>query len=416
MSSCSPSSNDARAEEANAATRLERLRTYLTERGHAAGTVRSYVRCARHFECWRAVSSRIDVTGIEADVLEFQQEHLPVCTCTPPMPTHIANVRAALHHLVATLKRQGLATAPPPVLFPVDFEVAAFDAFLVDACDMAVQTRVYRRRYVREFLLARFGIGPVEPKELRPEELMRFVADRAKGCKVGTTKVIASSLRSYLRFLAVMGRGGSGLAAAVPSVPQWRLSALPRFLTDADTAELVGTFDRADASGCRDYAMTRCLLDLGLRTQEVVDLQLDSVDWREGTVRIAAGKSKRERLLPLPSRLGEAIATYLRRGRPASSCRSLFLRHTVPAGTPVTPGVVRGMVRRACARAGIPPPKAGPHALRHTAATRMVNHGASLGEIADLLGHASVETTAIYAKVDATTLRRVALPWPGASS
>jgi integrase len=156
--------------------------------------------------------------------------------------------------------------------------------------------------------------------------------------------------------------------------------------------------------------MTLCLLELGLRTQEVVGLQLDSLDWRNGTMLVAAGKSKRQRLLPLPRRVGDAIAAYLRQGRLASSGRSLFLRHTVPAGTPVTPGVVR----RACARAGIAPPKAGPHALRHTAATRMVNHGVALGQIADLLGHASIETRAIYAKVNMTSLRQVAMPRPEA--
>ena len=128
---------------------------------------------------------------------------------------------------------------------------------------------------------------------------------------------------------------------------------------------------------------------------------------------IAAGKNRRERQLPLPQRIGEAIAAYLKAGRPASICRSLFLRHTVPVGTPITTHIVRDTIRRACARVGILPPRAGPHALRHTAATRMVNRGASLGEIAEVLGHASVESTAIYAKVDLATLTRVAMPWPG---
>jgi integrase/recombinase XerD len=414
MSCCNPRSNGFCTEGANAAARLKWLRAYLGERGHAAGTARSYVRCARHFEQWREASSKIDLIHLEADVREFLGEHLPTCTCSPPMPTHISSVRAALHHLVAMLKRRGLTTAPPPALLPVDLELTAFDAFLVDVCGVAEQTRTYRRRYVREFLLVRFDAGPIEPELLQPEELMRFVAGRAKGCEVGTAKVIASSLRSYLRFLTVTGRCRSGLVHAIPSIPQWRLSSLPKFLTEAEVEALLGTFDRASASGCRDYAMTLCLLELGLRTQEVVTLQLDSVDWRSGTIRIAAGKSGRERLLPLPRHVGETIVVYLRQGRLTSSSRSLFLRHTVPAGTPVTPGVVRGAVRRACARAGIAPPKAGPHALRHTAATRMVNHGVSLGEIADLLGHVSIDTTAIYAKVNMTALRQVALPWPEA--
>lgn len=110
--------------------------------------------------------------------------------------------------------------------------------------------------------------------------------------------------------------------------------------------------------------------------------------------------------------LGNAIADYLKVDRPTGNERALFLRHRAPAGTPVTSHIVRGAMRRACARVGILPPRDGPHALRHTLATRLLESGVPLTEVADVLGHETIDTTAIYTKVNLGALGRVAMPWP----
>lgn len=399
---------------ATSTERIEWLTGFLVERGHGAGTIRSYTRCALHFECWFGQRALPGTIPDEEAVREFQESHLADCSCPPPAPIHPDNVRAALRLYLRMLRGRGvLVTSSQPPVTPIDEEVTAFEAYLVETCGVALQTRIYRKRYVREFLQRNFGKRPVEPRLLSPRDVMSFISLRARGCKPGTAKVIASSVRSYLRFVAVRGAGGWELTHAVPTIPAWRLSSIPAHLSADEVRSLLASFDRSTAAGSRDYAVALCLADLGLRTGEVAGLSLDSIDWRNGVVAIAAGKSRRERRLPIPRRVGEAIAAYLEAGRPSSTCRSLFLRHTVPAGTPVTTHIVRGIIRRACARTGLLPPRAGPHALRHTAATRMVNRGATLGEIADLLGHASVESTAIYAKVDLATLNRVAIPWPG---
>jgi integrase len=179
---------------------------------------------------------------------------------------------------------------------------------------------------------------------------------------------------------------------------------------------LLRVFDTSTASGLRDCAIALCLLKLGLRAGEVAAIKLDDFDWTDGTLRIVGGKTGRERLLPLPKCLGKAIVSYVRKGRPVTRSRSLFVRHRVPTGEPMVAELVRGAMRRAYAKAGFPAQWTGTHMLRHTAATRMIEAGASLKEIADVLGHQSLDTTVIYTKVNLPALMRVSMRWPGGES
>jgi integrase len=151
---------------------------------------------------------------------------------------------------------------------------------------------------------------------------------------------------------------------------------------------------------------------LGLRAGEVAALELKDLDWRAGEL-VVRGKGRRSERLPLPADVGEALAGWLRRGRPRCECTAVFTRVRAPH-RPLTSGGVSHIVRAACVRAGLPPVHA--HRLRHSAATEMLRAGASLGEVGQVLRHASVFSTAIYAKVDWGRLRGLALPWPGAAS
>jgi integrase len=162
--------------------------------------------------------------------------------------------------------------------------------------------------------------------------------------------------------------------------------------------------------------MARCLLDLGLRAKEVVGLQLDDLNWQDGTVRIGAGKSRRTDILPLPVLTGRAIVTYLCHARPPSSCRAVFVRDRAPHDVPITTEIVRYAVQQAFVRCGLGGRSLGPHTLRRTTATQMRLGGASLKQIADVLRHRSLDTTTIYTKLDRPQLATVAAPWPGGVS
>ena len=198
----------------------------------------------------------------------------------------------------------------------------------------------------------------------------------------------------------------------VPTVAGWQLATIPRGLGERDLDRLLASLDDSTPCGCRDHAMILVLASLGLRAGELAALQFDDIDWRAGTVHVRVRKTGRGALLPLPHKAGQAIVTYLRRGRPKTADRHVFVVHQGRVGAAISGALVAAVVRRALFRAGIVASAYGAHALRHALATRMVCRGARLEEIADVLGHRSLDTTAVYAKVDLPALRDAALPWP----
>ncbi len=125
------------------------------------------------------------------------------------------------------------------------------------------------------------------------------------------------------------------------------------------------------------------------------------------------GKTGQRSALPLTAEVGKVIATYLRRGRPQSTSRRVFLRAKAPVRGFRGASGVGSIVRHRLQRAGIDAPTLGAHQFRHGLASSLLRHGASLGEIGELLGHHNPETTKIYIKVDLDALRTLALPWPG---
>jgi integrase len=290
-------------------------------------------------------------------------------------------------------------------------EVARFNQYLTEVCGLSPATRLPRVRQVSDFLVDRFGTSPLQLDLIVPTDVADFIARYTAGWKPGSIKCAGISLRSYFAFRTVQGDQTTALCAALPRVAPWRLPRLPQLLSQEDIVRLLHAFDRNTATGKRDYAITRCLLDLGLRRAEVAQLRLDDVDWRDGTVRIRA-KGKRIDILPLPEKTGQAIVAYLQNGRPQTTRREIFVRHRPPLNAPADLDIVRNAVRYAAKRCGLDDRIRGTHILRHTLAGRMVQGGARFKEIADLLRHRSLESTTIYAKVDLGALADVALPWP----
>ena len=163
----------------------------------------------------------------------------------------------------------------------------------------------------------------------------------------------------------------------------------------------------------RNRAMVLLSARLGLRPSEVLKLRLQDLDWTASSVLIRAGKTSRERVLPLPEDAGAALARYLHEARPVSTERAVFLRRKSPHLPLRGNGFMATIVNRLLRQAGIGAPCSGAYVLRHTLATTMVCSGASFKEVADILGHGSLTTTGIYAKLDLPSLAKVALPWPG---
>jgi site-specific recombinase XerD len=252
------------------------------------------------------------------------------------------------------------------------------------------------------------GLGPVALADVTAAEVIAAVLRESAAVSVSATQNFVAGLRAFLRFCFIEGCVPTDLSQAALPVTGRRRSPLPRGISKADANALLASCDRRSAIGRRDYAVLVTLLQLGLRRSEVAALRLDDIDWRNGEL-VVRGKGSRQDRLPLPVDVGEAIAGYLRRGRPASDRREVFLRARAPLG-PIDAGTVSSTVRRACRRAGIA--EVGAHRLRHTTACDMVAAGVPLTQIAQVLRHHSLQSTGIYARVDIEQLRLLAAPWP----
>ena len=385
----------------------------LVDRHYAASTVRTYLYCVAHFVHWTRLS-RVGVRDIADDVvLRFVDEHLPRCTCSSPVQRCRHQVRAALHQLLITLVDTGvlISSRQPDA---IEDQLGRFDGHMQHARGLAETTRIRRLRVVRSLL--RFCVSGECAAMATPsaDELRRFIAQELSRVSPATASSLAGSLRGYLRFLALSGTRVDHLLPVIAAPAHWRLAPLPQTLSMSEIARLLDAFPPELPSRLRGYAMVRCLVDLGLRTREVVSLGLDDIDWVAGTLRICKGKSRRVDVMPLPQTTGSAIAAYLRQERPTTVNRRVFVRHAAPTDEPIRPDVVRNTVRLAYRRCGLPYTRV--HILRHTLASRLLETGGTLKEVADMLRHRALNTSMIYAKVDIGRLAAVAMPWPGSAA
>jgi site-specific recombinase XerD len=382
--------------------------TWAAGQGYALGSLRQRVRIAAGFSRWlteklvrlRSVSSRHSVR-----YLRYRGRRQRICE----------GDATALRQLLDFLRDQDVI----PVekirrrrLSPVEQRAQAFERYLREERLLAKATIVNYVPFIRAFLKDCFGSGPVRLSRLRAGDVVRFVQRQAPQLHLKTAKLLTTALRSFLRYARYRGDIRLDLAAAVPLVANWSMSSIPRAIAPDQVRRLLARINRHTAVGRRDYAILLLLARLGLRAGEVAFLELEDIDWKDGSLS-ARGKGGRRIQLPLPADVGEAIVAYLRHGRPRSTSRRVFLRAKAPIRGFLGPAAVGTIVRHALLRAGIDAPTTGAHQFRHGLATEMLRHGASLSEIGELLGHRSPETTKIYTKVDLDALRTLALPWPG---
>lgn len=321
--------------------------------------------------------------------------------------------RAAVAPFVAYLRAAGALPAPrvTPASTAAERVVDGFSEYLRSERGLVEGTVRFYVHVARLLVDERTLGNGVVLAGLSARDVTSFTTRLCADRGLSSCRQVVSALRSFLRFLALEGVAPPCLDDAVLAVAGWNPS-LPRAVGSHDVARLLASCDRRRPIGRRDFAILMLLARLGLRGGEVVAMELDDVNWRAAEV-LVRGKGRRRDRLPLPDDVGDAVAAYLRRGRPVSDSRQVFLRSVAPFVGLADTGALRGVLGRACARAGIA--YVAPHQLRHTTATEMLRAGATLSEIGQVLRHRSTVTTATYAKVDHARLRVIARALPGSA-
>ena len=319
----------------------------------------------------------------------------------------------AAHQFLEHLRQKSIVRSPEPVAddSPLATLRRQYESYLKKERGLAAVTITRYWPFVRRLIVERFGDAPIRVRDLVPDDVSRFLLRHARSGSPGVARLMVTTLRSFFRFLFLHGQTESDLARAVPTVPQWRLAEVPKYLTPKDVERIVRACERDSPVARRDRAILLLLARLGLRASEVIALELDDVDWRAGELKVR-GKGGQHDCLPLPVDVGEAMTNYLRHHRPPCKTRRLFIRTKAPHRGFGNPSSISTIVCRAMNRAGLHCDFRGAHVLRHSLATGMLRCGASLDEIGEVLRHRAASTTEIYAKVDVQGLRSLALPWP----
>jgi site-specific recombinase XerD len=395
---------------------LDALAVELEAQHYSRKSIRRQLRNSDAFGRWLA-EQKIPLSDVAEPVVARYTEAMHRC----PGPSRAHGYRAhnsrGLPRLIELLRSRGVMPAPvqivPSPSSGAEHWLAAFDKHLECIAGVAPSTRKNCLGFARALLLTTFGRSDPDWSQMRAEYVSAFVQTRAATRAPTCRKDPGDAVLVFLRFLSSIGLVPDYLQYAVPRVRQWTHAALPRFLTTKDLSHVLALATEPTPQGLRDRAMLLLLARLGLRAGEIVRLQLDDIDWRAGNILIRAGKTRRERILPLPQDAGEALVRYLKEGRPTSPHRRVFLNLCPPHEPLASSVVLTGIAQAKLREAGISSHRPGAYVFRHTIAAHMVWRGTTFKEIADVLGHRSLESTAIYAKLDLPSLAQVAIAWPG---
>lgn len=389
---------------------LDGFSVALADAGCSHRTIVTYIRLSSHLGHW-ADARRIGIGSWDEDIIPRFRRHLGRCTCRQRHKGVFRGAREAIKRLLTHLRERGVVAAScsngctrsAPAI------VQRFSAWMVRHRGLTASTVSTYEINLHPFI-AKFGEDLAELDATKVRDFV--VAQIGRRGREGAYR-LAVAVRSFLRFAVADGLLRAGIEHCIPSVPRYRLSSLPRYISASDVDRVIRCCNLSTAHGRRDHAVLMLLARLGLRAGDIVAMKLSDLDWRRGTLRVR-GKGQRETLLPLPQDAGDALLRYLEDGRPASHYEHVFLTVAAPTRPFGTSMTVSDIVRVALERAGIQnPPSWGAHMLRHSAATAMLRAGSTLESIAAVLRHESLETTRIYAKVDVATLQQVAQPWPG---
>jgi site-specific recombinase XerD len=379
------------------------FRTRLTELGYSPETIREMLKVVGTLGRWM---ERRDIAPSDLGSSAFAEF---IDDCRQRGMRRVPTIRS-LDPLLGFLRGEGVVGEQPSPSSAMEMLFADYRAWLVADRGLSEATIIRYEKLARRFLEQHGADGGIDVASLDGKRIVAFLIQESERLSVGGAKGRVAELRSLLKFLYLRGLTPRLLTTVVPPVAGWHDTGIPKSITAAEVQSLLDLCDRTDPVGIRDYAILMLVARLGLRSIEVSRLELGDIDWRGGRI-VLRGKASREDGMPLPAEVGEALSAYLSQARPSTSLRSVFLACKAPIRG-IRPDLVSDVTRRACDRAGLA--RVGAHRLRHSLATEMLRRGVKLTDISQVLRHRDLATTAIYAKVDSTTLRTIAQPWPEA--
>jgi integrase/recombinase XerD len=386
---------------------------WLLECGFSRSTIRNHLSNVSHLNGYlnaQKVAGR--QTFSAEDVNGFLRKYPLRVQSREPSDNHLRRVQWPINRFVQYLRQLRL--------FDSSVESAIFqpllDSYLEwmhDYQHAAPGTLDIRAHSLSQFLQ---WLGPQataeDMSELTPETVERFFLSYAQKMGRSARRSMQSALRTFFRFCLYRGLVQRPLDCAVPTLRTYKLATLPSGLTNEQARKVLNGINRGNNAGRRDYAICQMLYTYGVRGGQVRVLRLQDIDWATDRISFKALKHGKDSLLPLASKVGQSLLDYLQNARPPSIYQEVFLTTRAPYHPLPNSSTLSSIVSRHIHAAGINCHSKGAHVFRHSFATRMLQKGHSLKEIADVLGHRHLGTTFIYTKVDFNALKQVGLAWP----
>ena len=381
----------------------------LAERGTARSTlVRRAVFClvvARALE--RIAAERLDLVDVDALASAWAAERVATGRAASQRWPR-AHFRAVAVELLTAMGRLRVpSSAPSPHRARVeDFIAAQAERWPSPATQRAGRWQIYAfLKYLDERGL---DLGHV-----RPEDVDAYFQHVGVGWRRASIRRAGTALQPWFRHAERSGWVQGGVAASILLPRLYRHEGLPPGPTWTQVGNMIDRIEGDTVAALRDRALLMLLSTYGLRSGEVRRLQLDDLHWVKGQVTVTRSKSLRTQTLPLEAGVGNAIARYLRYGRPKTAGRAVILTLRAPYRALSVSALYHVVAHHLRAIAAVARGR-GPHGLRHACARHLVESGRSFKEVGDHLGHRSPHATGVYAKVDIASLRKVALEDLGA--
>lgn len=382
---------------------LEVLASRLLEMGYCHTQARKLVRTASALGLWLAER------GLTADAGKSELiQYLSTRRRTPK--GRVTDGTVGFSRLPALLASEGVL-CKPAAPGPGEAWLDRFQKYWTTVRGTTPSTNAQYRRPLRSFVAGLCRNNEPDWSLLNPEYVTNFVINKTAAARAEKHRIV-TAVRAFLHFLAAEGIVPRQIARAIPRIRRWRYADLPKRLS-AEQLDVVLRACQSEQYGTlRDRAFIALLARLGVRAGELRALHLEDIEWTQGLVHIRQSKTGRGRTLPLPKDAGDLLVRYLREERPTTIYRQVFLSFASPR-RPIGGHVTTSLVKSFLKKLDLDGPGRGAHSFRHTAASLMVENGATLKEVADVLGHRALSTTSIYIKLNKPSLQEVVMPWKG---
>jgi integrase/recombinase XerD len=383
---------------------------WLAKQRYSRASVRRRVPVLVAFGEFARAGGASSIGDLPAHVEAFVAERVPELAQLNAVAgrERVKNVRGPIEQMLRLVVPGFTGSRRPLLEVPFIDELPGFFEYLL--CERGLRRTTLQGYgcYLRSFERYLRRVGVKQLVELSPALISAFVAERSAGLATASVGLLCGALREFLRYAHRQGVLASELSRTVDRPRTYRLSDIPRSITQAEVSQVLACVDRSSTRGKRDYAALVLLATYALRSREIAALTLDHIDWKRERLSVPGRKGGHSTAFPLSSTAGEALVDYLQHGRPPSAERQVFFMAFAPV-RPISHTAVSKLATKYLLQAGIEVPRPGSHTLRHSCVQRLVDADFPLKTIGDFVGHRSPKTTEIYTKVAVESLREIAL-------